>query len=176
MQVKWSNENGAQWLREMAGESFLEVLLLLLDHLNLFLVWVPGFKPLFLLQASVLMLGFDLFCTFLSWVHICHTAQWFYPPADYLLRLMQYWLFLDCFFSSFPPPTSQCSTENYFLLLAAVSFRDCCGLSHWTSFIPADGCYLGSSLSWGGTTDSTFWPQHGSLSGNTLSWNLQWVI
>lgn len=138
---------------KLLGEAVLDVVLLVLDHLTLFLVWVPGFKPLFLLQVPVLILDFDFFPTFLSWVDICYTAQWFH------LRWLSAYSILvipRLFLLFISTPTSQYSTESCFFLLAAVSFRDCCGLSHWTSFIPAAGVTSQVPLSRGGRTGSRF--------------------
>ena len=120
----------------MLAEAFREVFLALLDHLDLFLVHIPGFDPLFLLQVSVLVLGFDsfplhlvpvlattrillslrqdpaMFFPFLSWADISHTTQRFYPHADQLFGLIRYGLSLDCFFSFSPPPTPHSPTLN----------------------------------------------------------------
>lgn len=90
-----------------------KVLLPLSDHFDLVIFQVQGFKPLFLLQLSILILGFDLFplslnpCfsnplptllslrwdpdmvfPFSSWTDICHPAQTFYPYAEHLFGFL----------------------------------------------------------------------------------------
>jgi len=90
-----------------------KVLLPLSDRFDLVIFQVQGFKPLFLLQLPILILGFDLFplslnpCfsnplptllslrwdpamvfPFSSWTDICHPAQTFYPHAEHLFGFL----------------------------------------------------------------------------------------
>lgn len=94
-----------------------KVLLPLSDHLDLVIFQVQGFEPLFLLQLSILTLGFDLFplslnpcfsnplpillslrwdpamvSPFSSWTDICHPTQAFCPYAEHLFGFFKYWL------------------------------------------------------------------------------------
>lgn len=107
---------------KLLGEAVLDVVLLVLDHLTLSLVWVPGFKPLFLLQVPVLILDFDFFPTFLSWVDICHTAQWFHlrwlSAYSILVIPRLFLLFVS------PPPPPHLPTLNWKLF----PFARCCFL------------------------------------------------
>lgn len=154
IQVEWSNDNGAQKLREIAGRSRFGCGLASVRSSHP----IPGLSPRIQTSVSSSGTSTNTRLWLLSYIlvtgrHLPHSPV-IPPPADYLL--IQYWLFLGCFFSSFPPPTSQHSTESCFLLLAAVSFRDCRGLSHWTSFIPAAGVTSQVPLSRGGRTGSRF--------------------
>lgn len=90
-----------------------KVLLPLSDHLDLVIFQVQGFEPLFLLQLSILTLGFDLFplslnpcfsnplpillslrwdpamvSPFSSWTDICHPTQAFCPYAEHLFGFL----------------------------------------------------------------------------------------
>ena len=108
-ELRWGTKAEENWQET----GCFKVLLPLSDHLDLVIFQVQGFKPLFLLQLSNLILGFDLFplslnpCfsnplptllslrwdpamvfPFSSWTVICHTAQSFYPHTEPLFGFL----------------------------------------------------------------------------------------
>lgn len=170
-----------------------KVLLPLSDHLDLVIFQVQGFEPLFLLQLSILTLGFDLFplslnpcfsnplpillslrwdpamvSPFSSWTDICHPTQAFCPYAEHLFGFLS--TGYPRWFHHFIPHSKEKETFSW----PNVSSRVRPALaSHTEPLLACSWCTLSAACP---AQKRGPLPPPSGLPGNTMLCNLQQVI